>query len=88
MRIEELKQIKDQRPFQPFMIGMADGREIPVRHPDAIAWEADEEEDNGQAEEPLTLVCVLPGGRWENIELALVRSLAFPPQIEGKSKRD
>ena len=38
MKIEELKKAKDRRPFQPFLIRMADGREIEVRHPDAIAW--------------------------------------------------
>ena len=41
MRIEELKKAKDERPFKPFLIRMADGREIPVRHPDAVAWEGD-----------------------------------------------
>ena len=51
MKIAEIKDAKDQRPFQPFLIRMADGREIQVMHPDAIAWEpmvADEDEDNGE----------------------------------------
>ena len=41
MRIEELKKAKDQRPFRPLMIRMADGREVEVRHPDAVAWYED-----------------------------------------------
>jgi hypothetical protein len=92
MNIQEIKDAKDQRPFQPFQIRMADGREITVTHPDAIAWntpvEADEEdEDNGEAAEPLTAVCVIPGGRRVVIELALVTSLELAPaESEGKGK--
>jgi hypothetical protein len=72
VKIDELKKAKDQRPFRPFAIRMADGREILIGHPDAIAW------DNGQ---PRIAVCVLPGARWEVIEVALVTSLGMeaPP---------
>jgi len=90
MKIAEIKDAKDQRPFQPFLIRMADGREIQVMHPDAIAWEpmvADEDEDNGEPAEPLTAICVVPGGRREIIELALVTSLGLAPAgQEGKGK--
>jgi hypothetical protein len=94
MKIAEIKDAKDQRPFQPFLIRMADGREIEITHPDAIAWntpvEADgDDEDNGEAAEPLTVICVVPGGRREIIELALVTSLGLAPAAqegEGKSK--
>jgi len=37
MRVEELKKAMDQRPFLPFSIRTADGREIRVTHPDAVA---------------------------------------------------
>ena len=53
MKIEELKKAKDRRPFQPFSIRMADGREIEVRHPDAVAWE----DANAR-----TAVCIVRGG--------------------------
>jgi hypothetical protein len=94
VKIAEIKEAKDQRPFQPFLIRMADGREIEITHPDAIAWntpvEADgDEEDNGEAAEPLTAICVVPGGRREVIELALVTSLGLQPAAqegEGKGK--
>jgi hypothetical protein len=33
VKIDELKKAKDQRPFQPFHLRMADGREIQVTHP-------------------------------------------------------
>ena len=38
--IEELKQIKDRRPFQSFYIHLADGRELRITHPDSVAWHA------------------------------------------------
>ncbi len=38
--IEELKQIKDRRPFEPFYIHLADGRELRITHPDSVAWHA------------------------------------------------
>src|SRR5262249_22722659 len=66
MRIEELRRAKDQRPVRPFMIRMADGREIQVRPPDAIAW---------GPEHPRTATCVLPNGGWEYINFALITSL-------------
>jgi hypothetical protein len=68
MRIDELKKAKDQRPFQPFMIQMEDGREMPVRHPDAVAWDPDRAR---------IAVRTLQGGGWEVIDVALVKSLGL-----------
>jgi hypothetical protein len=68
MRIEQLKKAKDRRPFQPFWIRMADGREIQVRHPDAVAWESDQAR---------IAVCIVPGGGWEVIDVALATSLGM-----------
>lgn len=66
MKIDELKKAKDQRPFQPFLIRMADGREVRVSHPEAIAWDP---------ESPRIAIVVVPGGGWEVIEVALITSL-------------
>jgi hypothetical protein len=73
MKIDELKRAKDQRPFQSFLIRTADGREVPVNHPDAVAWDA---------ESPRIVVCVLPGGGWEVIDVALVTSLGMKAKID------
>lgn len=70
MRIDDLKKAKDRRPYQPFQIRAADGREIAVTHPDAIAW--------GVAGSARTVVCVLPGGRWEVINSGSITSLHMP----------
>jgi hypothetical protein len=69
VQIEELKKAKDQRPFQPFLIRMEDGREIQVRNPDAVAWDFDR---------PRIAVCAMPGGGWEVIDVAQVTSLGVP----------
>ena len=37
MKIEELRILYSARPFRPFVIHLADGREIPVEHPEFLA---------------------------------------------------
>ena len=36
MRIEEVRNLLDAQPFQPFGMHLADGRELPVRHREFI----------------------------------------------------
>ncbi len=66
MKIDELKKAKDQRPFQPFLIRMADRREVKVSHPDAIAWDADS---------PRIAIVATPDG-WDVVDIGLITSLA------------
>lgn len=68
MRLEEIKRAKNQRPFVPFMIRMADGREVEITHPDAVAWESDQ---------AMTVIAIKPGGGWEIIDLILTTSLGM-----------
>ncbi len=68
MRLEDLKQVKNRRPFEPFEIHLADGRGIPIGHPDALAWE-------GPDLAPV-LHIVLGGGRWEVVNFAAITSLS------------
>jgi hypothetical protein len=37
MTIEQIKKLYDAQPFRPFVIHLADGREVPVAHRDFIA---------------------------------------------------
>ena len=71
MRVEEIRKAKSRVPFEPFFIRTADGRELLVKHPDAVAWDVDA---------PRSLVCVPPGGDWEILDLALVTSIAAAPR--------
>ena len=36
MRVEDLRKIHQTRPFQPFKLRVADGREYPVEHPEFL----------------------------------------------------
>jgi hypothetical protein len=38
MRIEDLREAKNRRPFVPFRIVLVGGEPIPIVHPDAVAW--------------------------------------------------
>ena len=67
MRLDDLKEAKGRRPFEPFDIHLSDGRAIPIGHPDAIAWQ-------GPDFAPALLV-VLADGRWEVINFAAITSL-------------
>lgn len=69
MRLEDLKQAKGRRPFEPFDINLADGRSFPISHPDAVAWE-------GPDFAPVLYV-VRGGGRWEVINFAAITSLSI-----------
>ena len=68
MKLDEIKRVKDQRPFQPFLIRMADGREIRISHPDAISWDV---------ESPRMAFAISKGEHYW-IEVALIRSLVPP----------
>lgn len=68
MRLDDLKEVKGRRPFEPFEIHLADGRAIPVGHPDALAWE-------GPDFAPV-LYIVLGRGRWEVVNFAAITSLS------------
>jgi hypothetical protein len=79
MKIEQLKKMKDQQPFRPFWIRTADGREIQIKHPDAIAW---------GSEDSRTVTCISESDDWDLIDVALVTSLGMqaPPMPSGLVK--
>jgi hypothetical protein len=66
MKIEEIKRQKDRQPFEPFKIQLANGKEALVSHPDAVSWDL---------EAPRIIYCILPGGRWAVIDVALIIAL-------------
>lgn len=78
MKIDDIKRVKSRQPFEPFVIRTSDGRELLVRHPDAVSWD-----DGGRA-----LSCFAPDG-WELLDVAHVTSLSAAPKAEagGKAKR-
>jgi len=75
MTTEQLRKLHQQRPFQPFDIYLADGRTVPVDHPELLA----------QSSSGRTIGVGVPDGTIEIIDLLLVTSLK--PRANGSARR-
>jgi hypothetical protein len=75
VKIEEIKQAKDHRPFVPFEIRTADGEKYIIDHPDAVAW---------SSEQPRVLLCAPRGMPSAKLELALVTALVELPSSSAQ----
>jgi hypothetical protein len=64
MTHDQLFNLTRTRPFRPYRLKTAGGREIAVTHPEAIAYDGER-----------TAVVVLPGDRWEIIDIGLIESV-------------
>jgi hypothetical protein len=81
MTIEQLRKMHQVRPFQPFDIHLADGRSLPVEHPEVLAIPPP-----GR-----TIGVGLVDGTIEIVDLLLVTSLKPRPnrsQPRGRTKAD
>jgi hypothetical protein len=67
MTVVELRRAHRARPFRPFRIHLADGREVPVAHPELLAVGAD-----GR-----TAAVYVPREGFEILDLPLVAALSF-----------
>lgn len=74
--IEKLRKLYDSRPFRPFLIRLADGRSIPVTHPELIT----------AAPGGRTVAVYLPDDTLEIIDVPLVTDLEVPPSGDGSGK--
>jgi hypothetical protein len=77
MTIEKLKELYDTQPFKPFVIHLADGREIPVRHRDFIM----------AAPSGRTIVVMQPDDSMNIIDLLLVTDVELKPTRNGTRKQ-
>jgi len=75
MTIEELAKMHQRRPFDPFDLYLADGRTLPVEHPEFLA----------RSPAGRTISVGLADGSHEIVDLLLVVSLK--PRMNGASKR-
>jgi hypothetical protein len=75
MTTEQLRKMHQARPFHPFDIRMADGRSLPVPHPELLAI----------IPPGRTIVVGLPDGTCEIVDLLLVTSLKT--RSNGRSSR-
>jgi hypothetical protein len=74
MTIEKIKAAYEARPFKPFTVHLADGRVMPVAHPEFMAMLP-----GGR-----NIFIALEDGSYHIIDLLMVVSLGF--QIGGTSK--
>jgi hypothetical protein len=75
--IEQLKRLYNAKPFQPFVIHLADGREVPVVHRDFIM----------AVPSGRILVVCLPDDTVDLIDLLLVTDVKIQPGRNGSRKR-
>ena len=75
MTIESLERAHKAHPFRPFTFRLADGRSIPVPHPEFLAF-------NGKSR---TAVVTDEGEGFEVVDLLLVDSLSFEAEKAAKS---
>jgi hypothetical protein len=77
MTIEQLRAMHLARPFQPFDICLADGRALPIEHPECLA----------HAPLGRTIGIARPDGTIEIVDLPLVTSLKpRPPHAQGRGQ--
>ncbi len=74
MTIQQLRQMHQARPFQPFRVHLADGRHLDVQHPEYLSHTP-----SGR-----TVMIATPDERFEVIDLLLVTSLEL---LNGRIRR-
>jgi hypothetical protein len=76
MTTDQIMERLERRPFVPFVIRQADGRETRVTHPESLAY------GGGRI-----VVYIHPDGRVEIIDLPLVSSLLIDPPPAAPRRR-
>ncbi len=75
--IEQLRNVYDAQPFQPFVIHLADGRSIDVPHREFMATSP-----TGR-----TVVVMQPDERMNIVHLLLVTDIEVMPQSKGPGRK-
>lgn len=77
MIIEQVRNFYDAQPFKPFVMHLADGREIPVNGREMMA-----SAPNGR-----TIIVYQPGSSFNVVDLLLVTDLESKPDTNGARRR-
>jgi hypothetical protein len=77
MTIEQIRSMYETQPFRPFVIHLADGRQVPVHHRDFIM----------SVPSGRTLFVCQPDDTVNIIDLLLVTDLELKPTSNGSRKR-
>jgi hypothetical protein len=74
---EALRNLHTARPFQPFVIRRGDGQELPMQHPEMLAY----------APKSRTATVYLQDGSFQTIDLLLATGLEVPSRWNGNGRR-
>ena len=77
MTIERIRELYEAKPFQPFVLHLADGREIPVHHREFMLTVP-----SGR-----TIVVCQPDDRLNIIDVLLVADIELKPSRNGAGRR-
>ena len=77
MTIEQLRNFYNAQPFQPSVMHLADGRTIPVHHPEFMA----------AASSGRTIIVYQPDDTLNVVDLLLVTDLEIKPGADGPGRR-
>ena len=77
MTIEQVRTHYDAQPFRPFVIHLADGRQIPVHHREFIM----------SAPSGRTIIVYQPDDSFNIIDLLLVTDLEIKPRANGSTRK-
>lgn len=77
MTLEQVRSFYKAEPFQPFVIHLADGREIPVHHKEFVM----------AAPSGRILIVCQPDDSFNWIDLLLVTNIEVKPNLHGNGKR-
>lgn len=66
MTIDRLHEVHRAEPFKPYVLEMADGKEIQVSHPELVAL---------NPKNPRTIAVAVPDGGFKIVDLLLVASI-------------
>ncbi len=77
MTIEQLRNLYNAQPFQPFVMHLADGRQIPVQHREFITT----------APSGRTVVAYQPDESMNIVDLLLVTDVEVKPASNGSGKK-
>ena len=73
MKADQVRRAAQARPFRPFRLHLADGREIPVGHPENVMVTSD-----GRC-----VIVYLPGDGTEILDMPLVTAVDFRRKRRG-----
>ena len=77
MTVDKLREMYNAQPFRPFVIHLADGREVPVLHREFIMT----------APSGRTVVVMQPDDSMNMIDLLLITDLELKSSVNGSRRR-